>query len=112
MTAIEAIDALLAKEHTLRENRRIKIALNGAPLLNQDARRLRLLIPTSLDKTASWRSPSWSSSIVVKSYTSSARLERVRAICRSRSAFKPSRLAVASIHATQRSRQRARQGRA
>ena len=46
MTAIEAIDVLLAEEFTLRENRRIKIALmDGAPLYDQDVRRLRLLIP-------------------------------------------------------------------
>ena len=46
MTAIEAIDVLLAEELTLRENRRIKIALDdGTPLHDQDARRLRLLLP-------------------------------------------------------------------
>ena len=45
MTAIEAIDVLLAEELTLRENRRIKIALMMARLYDQDARRLRLLLP-------------------------------------------------------------------
>ena len=45
-TALEAIDALLAEELTLRENRRIKTALDdGAALHHQDARRLRLLLP-------------------------------------------------------------------
>jgi hypothetical protein len=40
MTALEAIDALLAEEFTLRENRRIKTALVMARLHHQDPRRL------------------------------------------------------------------------
>ena len=46
ISALEAIDALLAEELTLRENRRIKTALHdGQALHDQDARRLRLLLP-------------------------------------------------------------------
>ena len=46
MTALEAIDALLTEELALRENRRIKMALQyGEALRHQDARRLRLLVP-------------------------------------------------------------------
>ena len=63
-TRIEAIDALLAEELTLRENRRIKMALQMARLLHhQDARRLRLLASSPRSTaTASWRWPSSSSS--------------------------------------------------
>ena len=46
MTALEAIDALLTEEFTLRENRRVKTALVMARLLHhQNACRLRLLLP-------------------------------------------------------------------
>ena len=46
ITALEAIDILLAEELTLRENRRIKTALLMARLTaDQDARRLRLRLP-------------------------------------------------------------------
>ena len=46
ITAMEAIDTLFAEELTLRENRRMKMALMMARALHhQDARRLRLLVP-------------------------------------------------------------------
>ena len=57
MNALEAIDALLAEELTLRENRRVEDGpRHGAALRHQDPRRLRLLVP------ALARSPSCSSS--------------------------------------------------
>ena len=46
ISALEAIDTLLAEELTLRENRRVKTALqDGQALDHQDAGRLRLLLP-------------------------------------------------------------------
>jgi DNA replication protein DnaC len=57
MTAIGAIDALLAEELTLRENRRIKIALMLARLSSIKTLAGFHSNPRST-KTASWRSPS------------------------------------------------------
>jgi len=98
MTAIEAIDALLAEEHTLRENRRIKIALMMARL--------------SSIKTLAGFDFSFQPSLDKNCIMALAELEFIdrREVVhflgppgtgRSRSAFKPSRPAVASIHATQ-----------
>ena len=44
MNALEAIDALLAEELTLRENRRVKMALAAGSSAHRP-RRLRLLVP-------------------------------------------------------------------
>ena len=45
-SALEVIDTLFAEELTLRENRRVKMALRMAKALHhQDARRLQLLVP-------------------------------------------------------------------
>jgi hypothetical protein len=44
-SALEVIDTLFAEELTLRENRRVKMALRMAKLDRQDARRLPLLVP-------------------------------------------------------------------
>ena len=72
--ALEAIDALLAEELTLRENRRVK-----TPCRWPGSRRSRpspaSTSPSSprSTATASWRSPSSSSSIATRSSTSSAR---------------------------------------
>jgi hypothetical protein len=64
MNALEAIDALLAEELTLRENRRVKMALVMARL---SAIKTLAGFDTSRSSprstgTASWRSPSCSSS--------------------------------------------------
>src|SRR5215471_3720795 len=50
-SALEVIDTLFAEELTLRENRRVKMALRMAKLSTiKTPRRLRLLIQPSLDK--------------------------------------------------------------
>jgi hypothetical protein len=57
MTGIEAIDALLAEELTLRENRHIKIARMMAPLHDQDACRFPTFTSSPRStRTALWRS--------------------------------------------------------
>ena len=98
MTAIEAIDVLLAEEFTLRENRRIKIALMMARLSTiKTFAGFDFSFQPSLDKNRIMAlAEGWSSSIAVKSYTSSARLEPARAICRWRSACRPSKPDAAS----------------
>ena len=70
ITAIEAIDALLTEELTLRENRRVKMALRWP-----SSRRSRPS-PASTSpsnprstRTASWRSPDCSSSIAPRPST-------------------------------------------
>jgi IstB-like ATP binding protein len=79
ISALEAIDGLLAEEHATREGRRIGVALKTA----------RLTPPKTLESfdfacprstaTGSSPSPSWTSSAAPKSSTSSARPEPARA---------------------------------
>ena len=80
MNALEAIDALLAEELSLRENRRVKMALVMARLSA-----IKTLAgfdfssnPRST-RAASWRSPNCGSSTTPRSCISSGRLEPARA---------------------------------
>src|SRR5215218_7236991 len=74
VTALEAIDALLAEELTLRENRRVRTALVMARLST---------------RTASWPWPSWPSSSAAKCCTFSAHREPAKATLLWRSALRP-----------------------
>jgi IstB-like ATP binding protein len=98
LTAIEAIDALLAEELTLRENRRIKIALMMARL--STIKRLAgfdFSLQPSLDRNRIMaRSPRWSSSTAARSCTSLDHPAPGKAICPWRLAFRPSEPAAAS----------------
>lgn len=71
LSAIEAIEALLAQEITARESRRVKAALQLAPGHHQDAVRLSRS-STRSTATGSSSSHSSTSSIAMKSSTSSA----------------------------------------
>ena len=74
LTALEAIDALLAEEFTLRENRRVKTALVMARLSTiKTLAGFDFSFQPSLDKNRIWRWPSSSSSTAPRSCTSSAR---------------------------------------
>jgi hypothetical protein len=74
MTALEAIDALLAEEFTLRENRRIKTALVRARLSTiKTLAGFDFSFQPRSTRTASWRSPSSSSSTGLRSCISSVR---------------------------------------
>ena len=93
ISALEAIDTLLAEELTLRENRRIKTgAAHGAAVDDQDAGRLRLLLP-ALARPQPHPGPgrSSTSSTAARSCTSSARPAPARATSPSRSASRRSR---------------------
>ena len=74
VSALEAIDALLGEELTLREGRRVKAALKMGRLLTiKTLSRLRLRLPAlARPRTASWRWPSSTSSTATRSSTSSA----------------------------------------
>jgi len=63
-TALEAIDILLAEEVTLRENRRVKLALQMARSRRSPGSTSRSSLRST--GTASWRLPGCSSSIAPK----------------------------------------------
>lgn len=64
ISALDAIDALLTEELTMRENRRIKMEVQMAKLSAiKTLAGFDFAFQPSLDKTASWRSPDCSSLI-------------------------------------------------
>jgi hypothetical protein len=90
MTALEAIDALLAEELTLRESRRIKTALVMARLSAIKTLGPSSTSPSSLPwiEAASWRWPSSASSTAARRCTSSVRPVPAKATSRSPSALR------------------------
>jgi DNA replication protein DnaC len=96
MTAIEAIDALLAEELTLRENRRIKIALMMARLSTiKTLAGFNFSFQPSLDKNRIMALAELEFIDPVRSCTFSDRRALGKATCPWRSAFKPSKLGAA-----------------
>ena len=96
VTALEAIDALLAEELTLRENRRVRTALVMARLSTiktlagfDFAFQPSLRSSRRSTRTASWPWPSWPSSSAAKSCTFSAHREPARATLLWPSASRP-----------------------
>ena len=81
LTALEAIDGLLAEEHATRETRRIGVALKTATADAAEDAGGASTSPSSprSTATASWRSPSSTSSPAPRSCTSSARPAPARA---------------------------------
>jgi len=80
-SALEVIDTLFAEELTLRENRRVKMALRMAS--SRPSKRCLASISRSnlrSTKTGSWRSPSSTSSSATRSSTSWGRPARGRVI--------------------------------
>ena len=80
VTPLEAIDMLLVEELTLRENRRVRMALQMAKL--SAVKTLAGFDFSSSPRstaTASWRSPNCSSSTAARSYTSLGRPAPARA---------------------------------
>ncbi|KAF0168596.1 MAG: IstB ATP binding domain-containing protein, partial [Caulobacteraceae bacterium] len=86
-TALDALDILLTEELTLRENRRVKMALQMARL-SAVKTLAASTSPSSRRSTraASWRSPNCRSSIAPKRFISSDRPARAKPISAWRSA--------------------------